>query len=182
MSTPTSATTSYCTPAQALNFMDSTMIGDLVDDQGNRVTENELLTNEKFQACLDSASGELEMAALVGERYTPDDLLALTGVMAVKLQELVAWLAIPKLLGRRNPALEKYDQIEDARDMLSAIRQGIRIFGLVETQDAGQMAQVDNTSNMTKPLPSSYKLAGRFFGCRARYIPRTGGGNNCCGG
>lgn len=180
MSTPTSSSTSYCTPAQALNFMDAAMVGDLVDDQGNQVTENELLTNAKFQACLDSASGELEMAALVGERYTPTDLQSLTGVMAVKLAEIVAWLAIPKLLGRRNPALEKYDQVEDAREMLQAIRLGVRIFGLVEAQEAGQMFRVDDSSNQTRPLPSSYKLAGRYFGCRAKYRPTTGGTNGCC--
>jgi hypothetical protein len=178
MSTPTSASTSYCTTEQALNFMDSTMIGDLVDDQGQAVTENELLVNTKFQACLDAASGEVEMAALVGERYTPLDLQSLTGVMAVKLQEIVAWLAIPKLLGRRNPALEAYPQVDDAREMLQAIRLGVRIFGLVEAQEAGQMFRIDDASNQTRPMPTSYKLAGRYFGRRSRYLPRTQGNNS----
>lgn len=178
MATPISASTSYCSPAQFLEVVDNTILGDLVMDDGTRATPTALLTNTKLQFALNAASGELEMAALVGERYSPSDLQALTGVMAYRLQELVAWLALGKLMGRRNPAIEKYPEIEDAQFALQAIREGVRIFGLVEAQVAGLMAQVSNTSFNARPLPSL--TARRFFGIRERYVPI--GQNNCgCG-
>lgn len=166
----------YCTNAQAILFFDSTLLGQLVNDDGTAATEVDLLTNAKLTAALSSASGEINMAAQVGEKYSVDDLEGLTGDDAMRLAEITAWLAIPKLLGRRNPSIEKYDEIEDAQMVLQAIREGIRVFPTPEAQEAGLPTMVNNRSFRTRPLLSSMCRAGRYFGRRAWEM------GNCCQG
>lgn len=179
--TSDSASTSYCTPAEMLMLFDTRFLGDLVFDDGTRATEAQLLASTKLQFILDAASGELESACCVGGRYTAADLAALTGVTRSRLSELVAWLAIGKLMGRRNPSVEKYPQIADAREDLQMLREGVRIFTTVEAQEADEPALVQSTGFNVRPLPSSYCRAGRFFGRRSAYMPNCNNGGTCGG-
>lgn len=175
----------YCTNAQAILFFDSTLLGQLVNDDGTQATEAELATNAKLTAALAAASGEINMAARVSDRYETTDLSTLTGDDAVKLQELCAWLAIPRLLGRRNPALQDYPEVDEAREMLGMIREGVRIFNVAANAESGLPSMVDNQSSRTRPFLSSYCRAGRFFGIRAWSMPNCvqgpqSGNGGCC--
>lgn len=165
----------YCTNTQAILFFDSNLLGQLVLDNGAQATEAQLATNPKLTAALSAASGEINMAAQVSDRYEVSDLESLTGDDAMRLAELCAWLAIPRLLGRRNPSIEKYPEIEEAQLMLQAIREGIRIFPVEKAELAGLASMVDNKGFGTRPLVSGPCRAGRFFGTRGWQM-----GDTCC--
>lgn len=153
------------------------MLGQLVNDDGTQATEAQLLTNAKLLAALSAASGQINAAARVGNRYQVADLEALTGDDAELLARMTAWLAIPLILGRRNPSLERYPEIEDAQTFIQMIRYGERIFDVPGAAEAGLMDMVSNRSFNTRPKLSSYCRAGRFFGVRAWSLPAR-----CCGG
>jgi len=119
---------------------DSRLLGDLVADDENRVAEASLTGNAKIGAALDDASGMLEAALMQGDRYTTDDLTALTGNSLAYLKRIVCDIAIYLLEDRR-----RYNQDDQARakafekaeEHLELLRKGSHIFNIQETKDAG---------------------------------------------
>ncbi len=171
----------YCTPAQAINYFDSTMLGQLTDDTGVQLTEAQLAASPKLLAALSSASGQINSAIRVSNRYQVSDIQSLTGDDAEMLARLTAWLAIPILMGRRNPSLDNYPEIEEAQTFLQMIRYGERIFDVAEAAEAGLPKQVDFTSSNSIPKTSSYCRAGRFFGVRGWMMGKCCQNNGGCG-
>jgi hypothetical protein len=117
---------------------------------------------------LAAASGEVEAVATKGKRYTPSDLAALTGMSLEYLKRIVCCRAIDTL--SRFKSRTKGDDVNAqwAEAQLYALAVGERIFGFVESENAGLPGTVDMA-----PESSEYdakrvsKLAGRFFGSRA---------------
>lgn len=138
MSTPLSSSDSYCTVTEFLERADARTVGDLVSDSGARVSASSLTANANVLTAIADASGMLESACVAGERYTPADLLALTGVSASFLRMLVSDLALGRLILRRpqkdTPLPASYQL---ALDWLEKLRRGERVFGFQETADAG---------------------------------------------
>lgn len=167
MSTPLSNLTSYCTPAQAVPFIDQRLVGELINDLDVRIAPAALLTNADWISLLQAASGEVESACMVAGRYNPSDLAGLTGNSAVFLQKLVARLAYGELFARRYPDREMPAQVEQAWKLLEKLREGQMIFGLVETQAAGQLSapQFVSVGDVQLLSLTSY-MAGRYFGLR----------------
>jgi phage gp36-like protein len=116
-------------------------IGDLVYDDQTQATQSQLLTDPTLNFALMRASGELESAAAVANRYQPADLQALlaqNGVSAFYLKGIVADLAAFYLTNRRwrfNQDITK--PYEMAVAVLEKLRNGDAIFTFVEVENAG---------------------------------------------
>ncbi len=168
--TPLTNATSYLSPADFLKRKDARVIGDLVGDAGSRVSAAALLTDPNVLAALGDASGEVESMCLLGGRYTPADLAALTGNAQGFLSKLVAELAFCQLWTRRYPDKERADTCQWAQDTLERLADGEQMFGFQETADAGTVLSVveDMDDVQTRNLVTSQ--AGRFFGRRSNDV------------
>jgi hypothetical protein len=138
MSTPNSQPTSYLSAAELVKRCDARTLGDLVSDAGQRVDAAALLTHPNLLAALDDASGEVEAACTMGQRYDPLDLAALTGVSRARLYRLLARLTVCLLWERRPDKGPLPDAYKQALDDLRLLAEGERVFGLVEHQAAGR--------------------------------------------
>ena len=170
--TPISATSPYCTPAQFLNFFDARTVGDLVNDVGQRVPASQLLTDPVLGQLLQEASGEVEAACLMGDRYTVADLQALNGNSALFLASIVAGLTYFKLIERR-PDLdfEIPPMAQRADKFLRALSMGERIFAFQETADAGIVEDDYNSPALYDQTRGTSFECRRFFGRRVKRIP-----------
>lgn len=173
--TPLSSLTAYATPAQFLTYYDVRQLGDLVADAGARVTAVTLLTDANLQAALNAASGEIEAACLVGDRYTPSDLNILTGMSLASLQKLCCDLAFWNLLVRRYPTAQPTESYKAAMEKLERARLGERIWGLQENADAGLPKDQFVTQQTIDQLGLSTTIARRMFGCRGKERRQNGG-------
>lgn len=168
MSTPLSSATSYCSPAQCLTFHDARQIGDLCSDTGTRLSPTDLLTDGNLAAALSAASGEVEAACLVGGKYTPTDLQALTGVSAVFLQRLVSDIAMWFLLTRRDSAAKITELYRSTQEKLHRLRLGEMIFGLLDQANAGLPKDQFVSQADIDQLNLNTTIARRFFGVRGK--------------
>lgn len=141
------------------------------DANSNAVTKAMLLdetTDEggRLLNILQVESGEVEASVLLGGRYSPTDLAALTGASASYLQSLVADLAIGRCY-RRRPATNPWaEQTQTARQLLNAIANGEMIFGTQEAVDAGHLeTQADTPQRVTNRQGMVVQMEG-YFGTR----------------
>lgn len=168
--TVSSASTSYCTAAQFLGFFDGRTVGDLCSDTGTRIAAAALLTDANLSLALKGASGELEAAVLLGNRYTVADLQALTSTYnsGIFLARIVAGLTFRDLL-RRRPDLEiqKPPQSEEAEKIIQALSMGERIFAFSETANAGATEEDVETSRDVDDRRMVTWHTRRYFGRRS---------------
>lgn len=168
--TPNSSPDSYCTPEEFLELFDRNFTGMLVDDDGNNLTAGQLATDAKLEAALKSASGEFETACLIGEKYQPEDILALLdddGVAAARVREIVAVLALERVSRRRGPVYEAFKPaLDDARKTLEDLREGKRVLPLVEAQQAGLPTTSVYTPEERRENNLVSRESHRFFGRR----------------
>jgi hypothetical protein len=170
--TPDSSLVPYATPQQALQFLDVRQVGDLISDQGIRVQPAQIVgdmthpPDPNFLAALEAASGEVESACLVSQRYRPADLQALIGVSAVMLQKIVARLAMADLHWRRYPDKDLPAAGVWAHDMLQKLRDGHRIFGTLEAEAAGNLEQQFLDLGTIQTVNLSTLQTQRYFGVR----------------
>lgn len=143
----------YATPAQFLLRYDARTVGDLVSDNGQQVGQAELLDDPILEALLDSASGEIEAAILMGNRYTQTDLGNLTGNSLAFLQDLTCRVAYAKLWDRRPWAnAERHAAAAEAADkVLERLRKGQYALNVADTLDA---------ANVSNPSPSRVVIEG----------------------
>ena len=129
----------YATAAQLLERYDARDIGDLVSDTGDQASPIDLLSHPLMTTVLEDASGAVEAALLVGNRYTTDQLEDLTGNSASYLERLVCDIAMSYLLARRpgfDPDRMK-SQYEMSEMHLERMRAGENVLNLVDQKDAG---------------------------------------------
>jgi phage gp36-like protein len=155
----------YITPAEMLKRFDVRILGDLVSDSGVRVSATSLLSDPNLQAALDDASGQINAAILVAQRYTPSQLSALTGVDAAFLYWLTATLAYGRLRLRRGVKADELPEYKDALEMLQALRDGARVFNVLANEEDG---------NPTFGFPSltTYAYVNLMRDYAYRYFPR----------
>jgi phage gp36-like protein len=125
----------YASITDLSNRIDVRILGDLVSDTNTRVTN--LTNNTILNVCLSGATGEINAACLVGERYTVVELSSLTGDDQAILTDLCCWLAFKRLRMRRGLPLVDFPQIDDAETFLQLLRNGDRTFNLEEQEAAG---------------------------------------------
>ncbi len=174
------ASGSYCTAAEFLKRAHVPTVGDLVSDTDQRVAASALLSNANLQACLDDAAGILEGAALLGEKYSPEDLLALstgTTVSSALIRRIMTgltWL----FLVERKPDRELPSVVEASVERSMAwckkLSSGEMIFGFQETADAGVMQHQDTTPTEVEARNSLVFQAQRYFGRRTDRAPQGG--------
>jgi phage gp36-like protein len=128
---------SYAEPTDILARYDYRTIADLVNDYNVRPTEEQLLTDPNLQACLDDASGMIDSAIFVSNKYSSADLEALTDQDQAFLLRLNCDLAWGLLNRRRGYDIEKIKQYQEALEWLDRIRKGDRVFAVAGNESAG---------------------------------------------
>ena len=131
-----------------LKYYNWQFIGELCSDDGTRVTEENLATDDNLTAALTSASGIILSAANQGNRYAESDLTSLTGNSLGLLERLTADLAVYFLVVRRGNNVDDYPQTIEARKTLDQIKSGERVFGVAANVSAG-VAQNETYSKTT---------------------------------
>jgi len=175
--TPNSSAASPMTGADFLKRKDWRTVADYcADDDVRSATAAALLADAtkmaNLQAALDDAAGMVEGAALAGNRYTPADLAALTGVGRAFLLRLIADLAMGLLVERRpDKKLPVPPSFERAQAELEDLRFGKLIFGLQEAADAGQMDLDAETEVQATDRNLTSTQCQRFFGRRGNRNP-----------
>ncbi len=149
--TPLTAATPYALAADLFVYHDPQQVGECLVDRGAPTPQRATLTTTTtplggiLQRLLLAASGQLESACLVGKRYTPADLAALTGAGSERVKKLVCDLAFWTLRQRRQPGSADPKQVPgawEALETLTALRTGEQVFGFVEAAEAGLDAVV----------------------------------------
>lgn len=183
MQTPLTSQTPYGTVAILTSFCDVRTLGDYLGDTGARLTPEDVLlsgsptggpsnTNGVLYTLMLAATGDLESAVLVSDRYTPADLQTILnngGAAAAKLQEMWAGLTLQRLFERRpSKAAPELPAVTRANVWLEALLNGTRIFGTQEAADAGlPETTIDQQTDVIDRRLSATILRG-FFGRRAR--------------
>lgn len=142
MVTPASGSTSYASPDDFVIRFDWRSASQLLSDTETALTQAQVLASTRLLTLLKEASGEVESATLVSNRYvinaSQNDLDDLTGNSEQFLVGLVCTLAAAKLYERRPDLMAGIaPRVEAAREQLNLLRQGERIFGTVEHAEAG---------------------------------------------
>lgn len=175
--TPLTGSTPYLTAARMWLYRDERPVRELLLDDDTMATEADAEDSGTdagaiLLAALVGASGEVEEYAMVGGRYLPADLAALTGNAKGRLEGLVADLAYWRLAKRRWPKLteDEVAGVAEAKAALKRLADGETIFGTVEAVDASvpKTATLDPGDDRR-----TVRYAGRFFGNRE---PRGTGG------
>lgn len=150
----------YATAAEFVARYDKRIVGDLASVDGVRVTESALSDDDRVTTALEDASGMVDSAVRVGDRYTSDDLAGLTGNGLQFLKSIICDIAFALLIERRvlnKVTAEEFDRRDKRnREILADIRQGKMIFDVAAAREAGQpltdgptSVQADNLNTMT---------------------------------
>jgi hypothetical protein len=128
----------FAAPADLILRYDVRTLGDLCSDDGTRVTQANLATDQKVEMALDTATGQIMAAVLRGERYTAADLAALTSESADYLKDLTCRIAF-WLLWQRKPYTDDKQRMEakeSSDKALEMLRTGQHIFDIAATIEA----------------------------------------------
>jgi phage gp36-like protein len=178
VSTPISNAAAYATSADFVARFDIRDVAQWVSDTGSPVSQASITTtpfNANLLAALADASGMVESACFVSDRYTPNDLTILNGNSLALLKRIVCGLAVGMLIERR-PFLDREPPkvYEQALEWLDRLRKGERIFALQEAGDAGNpLVTFTSQADLALRNPVSVQMY-RFFGDRGQYfVPGT---------
>lgn len=128
---------SYATPADLLVRYDARLLGDLVQDANVRLTSAQLLTDANVIAALLDASGLIESACFVGQRYTSANLNGLTGNSLGLIKRLTCDFAFAFLRMRRGYDYEQFPLVKESYKLLDRLRLGERVFDVAEVEAKG---------------------------------------------
>lgn len=179
---PNSSLVSYCTPTQFTVCYDYRTFAQLIVDADVPDNLAAFITSPVTLYKLQVAAGNIEMAATVGARYDPTDLVALvmpdpiTGLIyngGAALIQMNADLAAFEFYGRRFEGMPDFikDSVEQAQAKLAALEEGTEIFPFILTQQAGLTSTYNETAQdvRNRRLPSTNMR--RCFGRRDNVLP-----------
>jgi phage gp36-like protein len=174
--TPLSGTTAYATPADLIARYDKRDIAQWASDTGLPITETKLPNDLNVLAALADASGDIEAACLMSDRYLPQDLGALQGNSQNLLKRLTCELAIGYLYERR---LRRGEESEPAAykrglETLERLRKGEWVFGFVEHGDAGVVSHQVEAAGDVEARNMTTFLSARYFGRRSNRFDFSG--------
>lgn len=182
MSTPISTLTPYCTPAQWRGLYDvRTLVQWLsdtdvpIDSSPWSVWDSGTGAAQIVTDTLMEASGIVESATLMSERYAVADLQSLIGASAKMLTGIVGDISTWRAWGRRPRNQPMPERCKWAMDLLDKLSTGTAIFGILEVTQAGVVDhQVESASDVeARAMVTS--IARRYFGRRSNEYP-TGQG------
>jgi hypothetical protein len=183
VSTPNSNPTSYCPVQHFLNRADLRTVGDLLSDNDQRLTLAQVNASTILTDLLQEASGELEAACFVGDRYSATDIQGVVnagGNGASLVYGIVAGYTIWLLFQRRpekSSKLELPASATLAMEKLDRLRLGERILPIQQVGDAGLPLSAVLTPCQVFQQNLATTEAGRFFGRRGNQIYPPSGGN-----
>jgi len=167
----------YVTAAEFIARFDKRIVGDLASVDGNRVTASALESDERITTVLEDASGEVDAAVKVGNRYLTADLAGLTGNGLQYLKKIVSDIAFYLLIDRRVLNRVTADEAERRfmvyRAHLKDLRTGLQIFDVDAAKEAGlpltdgpTTTEANNLNTMTSRVrghlyPTRMMPAGR---------------------
>lgn len=127
-------------PTDLVARFDVRTLGDLVNDEGQRISEGELLSHPRVVEALSASYGKLKTYVLRGNRYSEADLAGLTGDDLAALKDLVCMLAFMWLHRRRHwvkisDAMKH--EMEMVKSALEALGSGEQIFNVEGVRAAG---------------------------------------------
>lgn len=130
----------YATPADLLLRYDANDVGQLCSDNKRAVGSYDLATDPICLMAMNDASGDIDGALMVGNRYSSTDLTTLTPNSTYKLIRVCCDIAMAYLINRRpgwNP--EKSKAIREQAEMhLERLRKGENTFNIQASLDAGE--------------------------------------------
>jgi hypothetical protein len=159
----------YATPRDVRLRYDVRPVGDLVRDDDTQATADATDTDAVLMEILKDASGRVEAAVLVGNRYSSADLDSIAAGRTnsgALLRRIVCDLAAEELRRRRMIVVdEPLPGYKEALEYLDQLRGGSAIFTFAESGDAGLVASspYDDSDLDRLNLVSSRT---RFFGVR----------------
>ena len=166
----------YATPSDFLSRYDARTTGDLVGDIDQRLSPTQLLTNANLITALSNASGQMNSAALFSERYTVQQLQALTGDDLAFLVGLTCDLAFGRLNVRRGNDPKKLPTYQEALELLDMLRKGSEIFNVPGIQGV-QASEFPSYSTYQNVNLLRDATLSRFFPIRRQQFPTSGGAN-----
>ena len=129
---------SYASPNDLIERYDARILGDLCQDEGERITDVPmLLLSTKLLTALSDASGMVNSAALVGKRYTSTQLTNMIGDAGGFIKRLTCDLAFAFLRQRRGYDVEQFPTIQESFNYLDRLRLGERVFDIEEVESKG---------------------------------------------
>ncbi len=163
-----SGTALLCPVSEFIARVDYTAVSMLASDDESPVSP---ATSPRVLAALRDASGDVEAAALLGERYDADDLaliLATDTNARGKIYRIVSDLAWVYLWeGRPNKDSAEPPSLRRTLFYLDQLAAGTRIFGFHETVEAGRMESFVETAKDVEDRRGVVFAADRLFGVRA---------------
>jgi len=157
----------YASPADLLSRFDRNILADLAGDDGQPA---EPLSSPRVARALEGASGEINAAARMGGRYSPEELAALQGDDAEFLKDITCQLALLRLVGTRIQTIGELAHKslrEAAEKVLDDLRAGRLVFGT----PAAERAQ---TPGVDGPTVLDYERLNLLPDRTRNYYPSRG--------
>jgi phage gp36-like protein len=159
---------SYASPSDLIARHSVQLIGQLASDTSAALTPAQVLTDPVVAACLGDAAGEIDSALLRGQRYTVDDLAALTDNSRALLKRIncdgaFVWLWNRKGWGGDDQRVTQSQ--ENFERMLSKLGNGESVFNVTKVLQAG-------VPEITGPSTVLYNQLNTIAGrCRGHMYP-----------
>lgn len=156
----------YATADDMVIHCDSRNLCELVSDNDEAVDVGTLSDNAVLAAFMEAAEGEINADILTGNRYSIDELEAMTGSGSAMLKQMVCHMAFIRLMRRRGKWDEetaKWEESLTARR--NDLRKGLAVFPLRKSLEAGNAALVAAT-------PLTVQTAGLLRDRVPNYYPR----------
>lgn len=170
MAQASSATSPFADSDDMAARYDYRSYADLVSDTDAPVTEASLATDAKLAAALQDASGVIELACTVGNRYTPAVLTQIATTANNSqgvLKRLTCDLAMGYLFLRRPDRKgEPPAAFRAALETLKSLRTGEYVFGILENQNAGNLGIETETAQVVEDRDGIVVEASRYFSTR----------------
>lgn len=163
--------TPYASAADLIARYDVRTIGDLCEDSGVRQTPTQILADPNVSAALDDATGTVNAAIFVANRYTPEQIAGLTNAGLAFLKRLTADLAFLYLVERRGTDVRKMPQWARVQESLDRIRHGDNVFDLTGAEVDGLPTVGFPTTQQFADLALERDYASRIFPVRRSQSP-----------
>ncbi|MBE41884.1 MAG: hypothetical protein CL480_11360 [Acidobacteria bacterium] len=173
----------FADSADMLARYDARTLGDLLADDGTRVTTGNMAANTRLSAALKSATGRLKAAVLRAERYTVDDIANMQSSGHANYDEEsseylktltcdVAFWEIWKAKPHRGNHASDRKEAREASDLaIAAMTSGAEVFNVPRITDAGtpKVATVTRAEIESEWMLAVDQARGRFYPRRRSY-------------
>jgi len=140
----------YADAGDMITFFDARNIGDLLSDDGDRISVAAISDNLKMIQILNGATGRVKAAIRQGDRYTTQQITDLSGESLEYLKYLTCCVAFCMLWKRRpskDDSTQQQDACQEAAEGLESLRTGQAVFEVTEIIE-GSKPKIDTISRV----------------------------------